>query len=163
MEASKEIRFGIGYDIHQLVEGRDLILGGEKISFSKGLLGHSDADIVIHGIIDALLGALSKGDIGQIFGVDREDLKGVSSLKLLKKVYLIMKEEGFSLNNIDLTIIAQSPKLSSYFTKMKKNIATSLNIKEEKVNIKATTTKGLGVIGRKKAMACLVVASISKI
>ncbi|MBU0599772.1 2-C-methyl-D-erythritol 2,4-cyclodiphosphate synthase [bacterium] len=156
------IRFGIGFDTHELVEGRDLILGGVKIPFSKGLSGHSDADVLVHGIIDALLGALNKGDIGQVFGVDKPETKGISSLVLLEKVYLIMKEMGFSLNNIDVTIITEKPRLAPYITKMKENIALTLKVQIEEISIKATTAKKLGFIGREQAIASLVVGSIIK-
>lgn len=155
-------RFGIGFDIHELVEGRELILGGVKIPFSKGLSGHSDADALVHSLIDALLGALNKGDIGQVFGVDHPDTKGISSLVLLEKVYLMMKEAGYSINNIDATIIAEKPKLAFYIEQMKEGIAPVLNTQIANVSIKATTAKKLGIIGQEEAIACLAIACIVK-
>lgn len=157
------MRVGIGVDIHKLVPGKKLIIGGVQIPYEKGLDGDSDADVLSHAIIDALLGGIGKGDIGRTFGVGTPELMGISSLILLEKTYEILQENNFIINNIDVTIIAQEPTLTSYIELIKKNIARIVNLEEEEVNIKATTTKGLGVIGEKKAIACLAVVSIVKV
>jgi 2-C-methyl-D-erythritol 2,4-cyclodiphosphate synthase len=152
------MRVGIGYDVHRLVEGRKLILGGVEIPFTKGLLGHSDGDVLLHAICDALLGAAGKGDIGHHFPDSDLKYKDISSLLLLEKVKSIL--EGYSINNIDTIIIAQEPHLASYFPKMKANIARTLKIDEEKINIKATTTEGTGPMGTGAAMAASAAASL---
>ena len=157
------MRVGIGVDIHKLVEDRKLILGGVQIPYEKGLDGDSDADALTHAIIDALLGGIGKGDIGATFGVGTPQVMGISSLTLLEKVYQIIEEQHFIINNIDATIIAQEPKLAPYLDQMKKNIARAVNIEEEEVNIKATTAKGLGIIGESEAIASFAVASVVKI
>jgi len=145
----KEItmRIGTGYDVHKLVENRKLILGGVEIPFEKGLLGHSDADVLIHAIMDAILGAAALGDIGKHFPDNDDAYKGISSIVLLKKVAEIIKKEGYEIGNIDSTIIAQRPKLAMYIPAMRENIANALEISVSQVNVKATTEEGLGFTG----------------
>ena len=147
------MRIGMGYDVHRLTEGRDLILGGVLIPFEKGLLGHSDADVVVHAIMDALLGAAALGDIGQHFPDTDPQYKGISSVLLLKHVGALLEEHGFTIGNIDATIIAQRPKLAPYRPAMVKNVAEALGISEAQVCIKATTEEGLGVTGRQVGIA----------
>lgn len=141
------MRIGSGYDVHKLVEERDLILGGVKISYEKGLLGHSDADVLIHAIMDALLGAAALGDIGKHFPDTDQAYKGISSIELLKKVKALIEDKLYIIENIDATIIAQKPKLAPYVPEMVKNIAAALELEEDRVNIKATTEEGLGFTG----------------
>ena len=141
------MRIGMGYDVHKLVEGRDLILGGVNIPYEKGLLGHSDADVIIHAIMDALLGAAALGDIGKHFPDTDPKYKGISSILLLKEVGHLLNENEYSICNIDATIIAQAPKLRPYIDTMNANVASALNIDISKVNIKATTEEGLGFTG----------------
>lgn len=145
----KEIimRIGTGYDVHKLVENRKLILGGVEIPYEKGLLGHSDADVLIHAIMDAILGAAALGDIGKHFPDSDDAYKGISSILLLNKVAEIIKKEGYEIGNIDSTIIAQRPKLAGYIPAMRENIANALNISVSQVNVKATTEEGLGFTG----------------
>ena len=147
------MRIGMGYDVHRLAEGRDLILGGVLIPFEKGLLGHSDADVVVHAIMDALLGAAALGDIGQHFPDTDPQYKGISSVLLLKHVGALLEEHGFTIGNIDATIIAQRPKLAPYRPAMVKNVAEALGISEDQVCIKATTEEGLGFTGRQEGIA----------
>ncbi|PJI07919.1 MULTISPECIES: 2-C-methyl-D-erythritol 2,4-cyclodiphosphate synthase [Clostridium] len=141
------MRIGIGYDVHKLVANRKLILGGVKIPYSKGLLGHSDADVLIHAIMDSILGAAGLGDIGKFFPDTDEKYEGISSLKLLEKVSTIINNKGYTVGNIDSVIIAQSPKLSPYIEEMRANISNILNISLNNINIKATTEEGLGFTG----------------
>ncbi|WP_092475911.1 2-C-methyl-D-erythritol 2,4-cyclodiphosphate synthase [[Clostridium] polysaccharolyticum] len=141
------MRVGMGYDVHKLAEDRDLILGGVKIPYEKGLLGHSDADVLLHAIMDALLGAAALGDIGKHFPDTDEAYKGISSLKLLEEVRKKLEEKLYVIENIDATIIAQSPKMAPFIPEMKKNIAKTLCIDEDRVNVKATTEEGLGFTG----------------
>ncbi len=157
------IRVGIGYDVHKLVEGRKLILGGEIIPSNKGLLGHSDADCLIHAIIDAILGAISQGDIGKHFPDTNEKYKDISSLKLLSYVKEILDKNKFMINNIDSTVIMQAPKIAKYIPQMKKNIADVLCIEIEKINIKATTEEGLGFTGKSEGVACQAICCVEKI
>ena len=156
------MRIGSGYDVHKLVEGRRLILGGVEIPFEKGLLGHSDADVLIHAIMDALLGAAALGDIGRHFP-DNEKYKDVSSIKLLYQVLCLLKKEKYSIINIDATVIAQKPKLANYMQIMEQNIADTLNIEKNKINIKATTEEGLGFTGEGLGIAAKAVCLIEKI
>jgi 2-C-methyl-D-erythritol 2,4-cyclodiphosphate synthase len=137
----------MGYDVHRLVEGRDLIMGGVKIPYEKGLLGHSDADVLLHAISDALLGAAALGDIGKHFPDTDPAYKGISSLLLLEKVGDLLEEKGYLIENIDATIIAQAPKMRPYIDTMRENIAGALHILPEQVNVKATTEEGLGFTG----------------
>lgn len=157
------IRVGIGYDVHKLVEERKLILGGEIIPADKGLLGHSDADCLIHAIIDAILGAISQGDIGKHFPDTDEKYKNISSLKLLSHTKKILDKNKFMINNIDSTVIMQAPKIAKYIPQMEKNIADVLCIETEKINIKATTEEGLGFTGKSEGVACQAICCVEKI
>ena len=141
------MRIGMGYDVHRLTEGRDLILGGVKIPYEKGLLGHSDADVLLHAVMDALLGAAALGDIGKHFPDSDPAYKGISSLKLLEHEGEPLEKEGYTVGNIDATIIAQRPKMAPHIPIMRKNIAEVLRIEESQINIKATTEEGLGFTG----------------
>ena len=156
-----EYRVGLGYDIHRLVEGRKLFIGGIEIPYLKGLFGHSDADVLLHAICDALLGAISSDDIGEHFPDADPRYQGISSVELLKKVNNLVKEKNFCINNIDAVIIAQEPSLLPFKKKMKQMIAAVLNIEEEAVSIKAKTNDGLGDIGKKEAIAAYVVATVN--
>ncbi len=142
------MRIGLGYDVHKLVYERSLILGGVKIDYVKGLLGHSDADVLLHAIMDSLLGAAALGDIGVHFPDISPKYKGISSLKLLREVGQMIGDAGFHVGNIDATIIAQNPKMSPHIKNMRENICSSLNITMDKINIKATTEEGLGFTGK---------------
>ena len=146
------MRIGMGYDVHRLTEGRDLILGGVKIPYEKGLLGHSDADVLLHAVMDALLGAAALGDIGQHFPDTDEAYRGISSLELLKRVGELLEEHLFWIGNIDATVIAQRPKLAPYREQMRKNIAEALQIPVSRVSVKATTEEGLGLPARERAL-----------
>ena len=141
------MRIGMGYDVHRLTEGRRLILGGVEIPYEKGLLGHSDADVLVHAIMDALLGAASLGDIGKHFPDTDEQYRGISSIALLKHVGALLEEHCFVIENIDATVIAQRPKLRPYIDEMEKNIAEALGITGDRINVKATTEEGLGFTG----------------
>ena len=141
------MRIGMGYDVHKLVENRDLILGGVKIPYELGLLGHSDADVLIHAIMDSLLGASALGDIGKHFPDTDPKYKGISSIELLKEVGKLLKDNNFTIGNIDSTIIAQKPKMAPHIGSMRKNIADALNISVNQINVKATTEEGLGFTG----------------
>ena len=152
------MRIGIGYDIHRLVPDRKLVLGGVVIPFEKGLLGHSDADALVHAVIDALLGAAGLGDIGLHFPDTDMEFKDISSLELLAKTNEMIRAEGYSIQNIDTTIFAQAPKLSGYREKMQKNIARIIAIEPERINVKATTFEGLGMIGQGDGIAAMCVA-----
>ena len=151
-------RIGFGYDVHQLAIGRKLILGGIEIPFEKGLLGHSDADVLIHTIIDALLGAVAMGDIGSHFSDSDDAFKDIDSRILLKKAYEIVKNKGYLLNNLDATICAQMPKLKPYIGEMRRNIANDLNCDLDQISIKATTEEHLGISGSGSGMtaSCVV-------
>ena len=158
------MRVGIGYDVHKLVENRPLIIGGVNISFDRGLLGHSDADVLVHAIMDALLGALGMGDIGRHFPDTDRKYKDISSISLLEKVGDMIKNAGCKVGNIDSVIMAENPKMAPYLEDMKKNISKALGIEPSMVNIKATTTEGLGFVGTgqgiaEKAVALLQVES----
>lgn len=157
------MRIGIGYDVHKLVFGRDLILGGEKIPFEKGLLGHSDADVLIHAVMDSILGALAMRDIGFHFPDTDDAYKGIDSKLLLKKVDNIMKEKGYCIVNIDSVIMAQKPKLQNYIDKMRENISDILNINKNQISVKATTTEKLGFIGREEGISVEAVCLLEKI
>lgn len=141
------MRIGHGYDVHRLVEGRDLILGGVNIPYEKGLLGHSDADVLLHAVMDSVLGALALGDIGKLFPDTSEAYKGADSLELLKIVGKVMKNEGYKIGNVDSTVIAQAPKLSPFINKMRENIAEALCCDISAVSVKATTEERLGFTG----------------
>lgn len=156
------IRMGQGYDVHRLVEGRKLILGGKEIPFEKGLLGHSDADVLTHAICDALLGAAALGDIGRRFPDSDDKYKGIDSLKLLKEVGRLLKTMGCVINNIDAIVIAEAPKISPYIDEMRRNIANTLDISTGAVSIKATTEEGLGFTGKGEGIAASAVAVIDE-
>ena len=141
------MRIGMGYDVHRLVENRELIMGGVRIPYEKGLLGHSDADVLLHAVMDALLGAAALGDIGKHFPDNDPSCKGISSMILLEKVGALLLEKGFFIENIDATIIAQAPKMRPYIDAMRENIARVLGVDTEHVNVKATTEEGLGFTG----------------
>ena len=155
------MRVGLGYDVHRLVEDRKLILGGVEIPYEKGLLGHSDADVLLHAIMDALLGAAALGDIGKHFPDSDERYKGISSIKLLEEVGKLLDEHLYVINNIDATVIAQRPKVGPYREQMIKNIANALKIDENLINVKATTEEGLGVTGNGEGISSQAIASIS--
>jgi len=157
------MRVGFGYDVHKLVTGRKLILGGVEIPHEKGLLGHSDADVLIHAIMDSLLGSAGMGDIGIHFPDNDESYKGISSMKLLEMVAEKMSNKGYIISNIDSTIVAQEPKLAGYIPEMVSNIANMLKIDNEQVNIKATTSEGLGFEGNKEGISAYAVACVIKI
>ena len=148
------MRIGHGYDVHRLVEGRDLILGGVKIHYEKGLLGHSDADVLLHAVSDALLGAAGLGDIGRHFPDTDPKYKGADSLELLREVYRKISEKGFRVGNIDVTMIAQKPKLKDFIPQMRENIAAAVNVSPDRVNVKATTEEKLGFTGTGEGMSC---------
>lgn len=148
-----EMRIGTGYDVHRLVEGRPLVLCGEQIPYEKGLLGHSDADVALHALMDAMLGAAGLGDIGKHFPDTDEWYRGISSMKLLQKTAELLREAGYFLGNADITIIAQRPKIAGYIPKMRANIAEIMNCDENKINIKGTTTEKLGFVGREEGIA----------
>ena len=147
------LRIGHGYDVHRLVEGRKLILGGVDIPWKKGLLGHSDADVLVHAVMDALTGAARLGDIGKLFPDTDPAYAGISSLKLLSEVGRLLGEKGFAVVNIDATLLAQAPKVGPYKQRMAENIAAALGIGPERVNVKATTEEGLGFTGDGSGMA----------
>lgn len=157
------MRIGFGYDVHQLVENRDLIIGGIKIEHETGLLGHSDADVLVHAIMDSILGALAEGDIGRHFPDNDNEYKDISSLDLLKRVYKIMKNKGYEVGNIDATVAAERPKLSPYIDQMRKTISDILSIDIEDINIKATTTEKLGFVGREDGISSYSVCLLNKI
>ncbi len=154
-------KIGHGYDVHKLTEGRKLILGGVDIPHKAGLLGHSDADVLVHAIIDALLGASGLGDIGKLFPDTDQSYKGADSLLLAKKVETLLTENGFKISNIDSTVIAQKPKLAPYIDQMKKNIANSLGICESAVSVKATTEEYLGFTGKEEGISAHAVCLIT--
>lgn len=156
------MRIGHGYDVHRLVEGRKLILGGVTIEYNKGLLGHSDADVLVHAIMDALLGAAGLGDIGQHFPASDDKFKGISSLKLLERVNTLLKAQNFRIVNIDSTVILEEPKISKYIQNMKHNISSTLQCDVNLINIKATTEEGLGFTGVREGIAAHAVVLIKK-
>lgn len=156
------MRVGMGYDVHRLTEGRELILGGVKIPWEMGLLGHSDADVVVHAVMDAILGAAALRDIGRHFPDTDPQYKGISSILLLKKVGELLKEKGYSIVNIDATIIAQKPKLLPYMDTMIENVAEALKLSADQVNIKATTEEGLGFTGSLQGISSQAICVIEK-
>ena len=155
------MRIGFGYDVHALVEGRKLIIGGIEIPHEKGLLGHSDADVLLHAIMDALLGAAALGDIGQLFPDSDERFKGIDSGALLAEVIRLLHSKGYTCHNLDCTVVAQSPKLAPFRDKMRKKIASLLGVGWNQVSIKATTTEGLGFAGREEGIAAYAVCTIT--
>ena len=156
------MRIGMGYDVHKLVENRDLILGGVKIPYSLGLLGHSDADVLLHAIMDSLLGAAALGDIGKHFSDSDDRYKGISSIELLKYVGSLLKENDWLIENIDSTIIAQKPKMAQHIENMRKNISEALNIDIGQINVKATTEEGLGFTGEGKGISSQSICLLTK-
>ena len=157
------MRVGLGYDVHKLVEGRKLIIGGVNIEHEKGLLGHSDADVLIHAVMDSILGALALGDIGKHFPDTDEKYKGADSLKLLEFVHNLIADKGYSIGNIDCTIIAQSPKMAPHIKNMRENIAKALNTSIDNINVKATTEEGLGFTGAKEGIAAQSICLLVKV
>lgn len=157
------MRIGQGYDVHRLVEGRDLILGGVKIPYEKGLLGHSDADVLVHAVMDALLGAAALGDIGQHFPDTDPAYAGISSIELLRHVGRLLSEHSYIIENIDATVIAQRPKLLSYRPKMAENIAEALGISPGQVSVKATTEEGLGFTGTGEGISAQAITLLTEV
>ena len=157
------MRVGMGYDVHKLTEGRKLILGGVEIPHALGLLGHSDADVLLHAVMDALLGAAALGDIGKHFPDTDEQYRGISSLKLLAHVGTLLEEHHYVIENIDATVIAQRPKLRPFIEQMEENIAQTLGIEKDQVNVKATTEEHLGFTGREEGIASQAVCLLSTI
>ncbi|MBR4778106.1 MAG: 2-C-methyl-D-erythritol 2,4-cyclodiphosphate synthase [Lachnospiraceae bacterium] len=156
------MRIGTGYDVHRLTETRKLILGGVEIEYEKGLLGHSDADVLVHAIMDALLGAAALGDIGKHFPDNDMQYKDISSIELLKRVAALIDEAGYAVENVDSTIVAQRPKLSPHIPKMRENIAAALGIELSRVNVKATTEEGLGFTGEGQGIASQAVCLLNE-
>lgn len=157
------MRIGMGYDVHRLVEDRKLILGGVDIPYEKGLLGHSDADVLIHAVMDALLGAAALGDIGKHFPDTDPAYKGISSIKLLEHVGSLLKAKNITIGNIDATVIAQKPKLAPYISQMCTNMAKALDIKQDQINVKATTEEGLGFTGEGQGMAAQAICIVHSV
>lgn len=157
------MRIGMGYDVHKLVPNRDLIIGGIKIPHETGLLGHSDADVLLHAIMDSLLGAAALGDIGKHFPDTNEKFKGISSIELLKEVKSLLDIEGYSIGNIDATIIAQRPKMAPHIQLMRENISKTLNIDIDQINIKATTEEGLGFTGSEEGISSQSICLLTKV
>lgn len=156
------MRIGHGYDVHQLVVGRKLILGGVEIPHKTGLLGHSDADVVLHAICDAILGALGQGDIGKHFPDSDKRYAGIESRVILRHVSELMQQSAYAINNLDITIVAQAPKLASYIAEMQRNIAADLETSMDQVNLKATTTEQLGFVGQELGIECHAVVLLSE-
>lgn len=156
------MRIGHGYDVHKLTEGRRLVLGGVEIPYEKGLLGHSDADVLVHAVMDSLLGAAALGDIGKLFPDSDPAYKGADSIDLLKEVCRVIAEKGYSVGNIDSTVCAQAPKLAPYIDQMRKNIAAACKIDISQVSVKATTEEGLGFTGEKLGISATAVCIIEK-
>ena len=153
-------RIGHGYDVHRLAEGRRLVLGGVEVPCERGLLGHSDADVLLHALMDALLGAAALGDIGRLFPDSSERYRGIDSRRLLREVAAVLAESGFSVGNVDVTLVAQRPKVAPYILRMRENIASDLGIPLDAVSVKATTEEGLGFTGSGEGMAAHAVALI---
>ena len=156
------MRIGFGYDVHRLVEDRKLILGGVEVPYEKGLLGHSDADVLVHALMDAMLGAAGMGDIGRHFPDNDDQYKGISSMILLQKVTELLTEAGYMVNNIDVTVVAQRPKLAGFSPQMEQNLADVLQVATDAVNVKATTTEKLGFEGEGLGISAYAVCSIEK-
>lgn len=157
------MRVGMGYDVHKLVEGRELIIGGVKIPHTLGLLGHSDADVLLHAIMDAMLGAAGLGDIGKHFPDTDPKFKGISSIRLLEEVGKLIEEKGYIVGNIDATIIAQKPKMRPYIDQMEQNIAKTLKISTDQINLKATTEEGLGFTGLEEGISSQAICALTTI
>jgi len=157
------MRIGYGYDVHRLEKGRPLILGGVTIPFAKGLKGHSDADVLLHAITDALLGACALGDIGQHFPDTDEKFKGADSRELLRRAYGLVAKEGFAISNIDATVVAEHPKLAPYIEKMRNNIADDVNVDITAISVKATTSEGMGFEGKERGMSARAVILLNRV
>jgi 2-C-methyl-D-erythritol 2,4-cyclodiphosphate synthase len=157
------MRIGFGYDVHRLVEGRKLILGGVQVPYKKGLEGHSDADVLLHALCDALLGAMGEGDIGRHFPNTEPRFQGISSLRLLQNVATMMAERGLAVENLDTTVVAEQPLIGPYIPQMVEKIATTLEIPAGRVNIKATTSEGLGFIGEGKGVVAYAIVLLQKV
>ena len=157
------LKIGHGYDVHQLVNGRQLIIGGVNIPHETGLLGHSDADVLLHAITDAIIGALGMGDIGHAFPDTNPETEGIASTQILADIYQKMVEKGYEIGNVDATILAEAPKMAPHLQQMKQNIAMILQTDVTNINIKATTTEKLGFVGRREGMACEAVVLISQV
>ena len=157
------LKIGHGYDVHQLVTGRELIIGGVNIPHETGLLGHSDADVLLHAITDAIIGALGMGDIGHAFPDTNPETEGIASTEILADIYQKMVEKGYEIGNIDATILAEAPKMAPHLQEMKQNITRILQTDITNINIKATTTEKLGFVGRREGMACEAVVLISQV
>ncbi|MDD5131111.1 MAG: 2-C-methyl-D-erythritol 2,4-cyclodiphosphate synthase [bacterium] len=157
------MRYGLGYDIHRLVKGRKLFLGGVQIPFQKGLLGHSDADVLLHAVCDAMLGAAGERDIGYHFPDTDDAYKNISSLELLRQTWRIIKKEKCRIVNIDVVVLAEEPKIGKYVEQIKNNIATVLKISKSCIGIKATTNEGVGLIGKGQAIAAMAIVSLVKL
>lgn len=157
------LKIGHGYDVHQLVTGREMIIGGVNIPHETGLLGHSDADVLLHAITDAIIGALGMGDIGHAFPDTNPETEGIASTQILADIYQKMVEKGYEIGNIDATILAEAPKMAPHLQEMKQNIARILQTDITNINIKATTTEKLGFVGRREGMACEAVVLISQV
>ena len=156
------MRIGFGYDVHKIVEDRKMIIGGVEIPFEKGLLGHSDADVLVHAIMDGILGALALGDIGKHFPDTDPKYKDISSIYLLSEVYKLMDEKGYKIGNIDGTIVAQRPKMAGYIDDMRRIVAKTLNMHIDDINIKATTTEWLGFVGKEEGISSYSVCILKK-
>ncbi len=156
------IRIGMGYDVHRLVEGRKCIIGGVDIPYEKGLLGHSDADVLLHAIMDAMLGALALGDIGKHFPDTDPAYEGIDSLRLLERTDALIRNEGYAVGNIDATIIAQAPKMRPYIDTMRENIAEVLHVGVDRINVKATTEEGLGFTGSGEGISAQAICLLTK-
>ena len=156
------MRIGHGYDVHRLVEGRKCIIGGVDIPYSKGLLGHSDADVLTHAVMDAVIGALCLGDIGKLFPDNDPAFEGADSILLCRRVCAVMKEKGYKIGNVDATVIAQAPKMASYIQKMRENISEATGILIDRINVKATTTERLGFEGREEGISSLAVVLLEE-
>jgi 2-C-methyl-D-erythritol 2,4-cyclodiphosphate synthase len=156
------IRSGIGYDVHRLAEGRNLILGGVEITYSRGLEGHSDADVLSHAIADALLGAVAAGDIGQHFPNTDESIRDLSSIEILRRVAALLAEKKAKAKNIDVTVIAEEPKIAPHIPAMRKTIAAAISLSESSISIKATTNERLGAIGRGEGIAAMAIATVEQ-
>ena len=157
------MRVGMGYDVHRLTEERKLILGGVEIPWEKGLLGHSDADVLVHAVMDALLGAAALGDIGKHFPDTDPAYKGISSILLLRHVTELLKKNGYAIGNVDATIIAQKPKMAPHIPQMRKNLAQAMGVEEDRINIKATTEEGLGFTGRGEGIASQAICLLEEV
>ena len=157
------MRIGQGYDVHKLTDGRDLILGGVKVPYEKGLLGHSDADVLVHAVMDALLGAAALGDIGEHFPDTDPAYKGISSVKLLTHVMELLRQHHFAVGNVDAVIIAQKPKMAPHIPQMRKNLVQAMGVEEDRINIKATTEEGLGFTGRGEGIASQAICLLEEV